>query len=95
MEAVAKNLREQYKVQTMIIQFDFAQLATPEDVKKLYDKFDAISEDVCIVANVAGKAHVNPIHKHTVDICFNIINVNVNAQVFVSRYWLAKLEERY
>ena len=79
MEIVAKRLRDEYKVETKIIQFDFATLATPKDVEELYAKLDTITEDVCILANNAGKAHSNLIHDHSVEVSFNMININVNA----------------
>ena len=95
MEKVAQNLRDKYKVQVKIIQFDFANLGTKEQVEDLYSKLDQIKEDVCIVANNAGKAHMNPIHDHSVDMCFNMVNVNVNAVLFLSRYFFAKFKARF
>jgi short-subunit dehydrogenase len=95
MEAVAKRIRDEYKVQTKIIQFDFSKMATPDDVKELYAKLDTIKEDVCILANNAGKAHANSIIAHSVDLCFNMVNVNVNTVIFMSRYFLARFKARF
>lgn len=61
-----------------------------ESVKKLYSLLDSIKEDVSILANNAGKAHVNPIHKHSLELLFNMVNVNVNAQIFMSKYFLER-----
>ena len=80
LEAVASRLRANYGVQTRIVQFDFATLSSPEAVADLYAKLDTATKDidVCVLANNAGKAHANLIHDHSVDICFNMVNVNVN-----------------
>ena len=43
--------------------------------------------EISILVNSAGKAHLNLIQNHTVDMCFFMINVNVNAMVFLSRYY--------
>ena len=91
LESVARTLREQYKVQTRIVQFDFASLNSPESVAELYGLLDKHADlDVAVLANNAGKAHMNFIHDHAIDMCFNMINVNVNAMLFVARYYLAR-----
>ena len=38
---------------------------------------------------------MNMIGDHAVDMCFNMVNVNVNAVMFVARYYLAKFKERF
>lgn len=38
---------------------------------------------------------MNLIHDHTVDLCFNMVNVNVNAPIFVSRYFLPIFKQRF
>lgn len=78
-----------------MIQFDFATLNTPEAVGELYAKLDTIQEDVCILANNTGKGHANPIEAHTVDMCFNMVNVNINAMLFISRYFIPKFKARF
>ncbi len=99
LQRVALKIRQEYKVQTRIIQYDFEGFGSPEKVRELYDKFDSaladISQDICILANNAGKAHVNLIHNHSVEMCFNMVNVNVNAVMFVARYFLALFKQRF
>lgn len=95
MEKVAQKLRDEYKVEAKIIQFDFGELNSPEKVQELYAKLDTIDVDVCLLANNAGKAHYNLIHDHSVDICFNMVNVNINASIFMARYYLKKFTERW
>ena len=68
---------------------------TPEKVNELYELLDTIQEDVCVLANNAGKAHMNLIHDHSVEMCFNMVNVNINAMMFVARYYLKKFNERW
>ena len=70
-------------------------MATPEQVQDLYAKLDTIKEDICIVANNAGKAHSNPLYKHSIDIIFNMVNVNINAMTFVARYYSEKFKARF
>ncbi len=64
-------------------------------MNELYAMLDTIDEDVCLVANNAGKAHMNLIHDHSIEMCFNMVNVNVNAAMFVARYYLKKFTERW
>jgi len=61
MEKVAGDLRRLYNVQVKLVQFDFANFSAPEHVMELHNKLNQISEDVCVVANNAGKAHANPL----------------------------------
>ena len=56
LERVAAKVREEFKVQTKIIQFDFGTLNNPEAVKDLYSKLDTIDVDVSLLANNAGVA---------------------------------------
>ena len=56
LERVASKVREEFKVQTKIIQFDFGTLNNPEAVKELYAKLDTIDVDVSLLANNAGVA---------------------------------------
>jgi 17beta-estradiol 17-dehydrogenase / very-long-chain 3-oxoacyl-CoA reductase len=96
LERVARVLRDQYKVDTRIVQFDFATLNSTEKVAELYSLLDRHSDlDVAVLANNAGKAHMNFIHDHAVDMCFNMVNVNVNAVLFVARYYLARFKDRF
>ena len=96
LERVALILREQYKVQTRIVQFDFATLNSAERVADLYSLLDAHSDlDVAVLANNAGKAHMNFIHDHAIDMCFNMVNLNINAVLFVARYYLARFQKRF
>jgi short-subunit dehydrogenase len=48
-----------------------------------------------VLADNAGKAHMNFIHDHAVDMCFNMLNLNVNAVLFLARYYLAKFQKRF
>jgi 17beta-estradiol 17-dehydrogenase / very-long-chain 3-oxoacyl-CoA reductase len=56
LERVAAKVRDEYKVQTKIIQFDFGTLYTAESVNELYVKLDTIDVDVSLLANNAGVA---------------------------------------
>jgi short-subunit dehydrogenase len=65
-------------------------------VADLYWKLDCLQDlDICIVANNAGKAHANSLDKHSVEMIFNIINVNVNGVTFIARYYAEKFRARY
>jgi 17beta-estradiol 17-dehydrogenase / very-long-chain 3-oxoacyl-CoA reductase len=56
LERVAAKCRDEFKVQTRIVQFDFGRLTNPEAVKELYVKLDTIDVDVSLLANNAGVA---------------------------------------
>lgn len=91
LERVALVLREQYKVDTRIVQFDFATLNSTEKVAELYSLLDKHTDlDVAVLANNAGNAHMNLIHDHGVDKCFNLVNININGVMFVARYYLSR-----
>ena len=70
-------------------------LNSEESVRKLYSLLDEIKVDVSILANNAGKATVDPIHKHSISVLFNMVNVNVNSQIFMSRYFLERFQKRF
>ncbi|CDW80855.1 steroid dehydrogenase [Stylonychia lemnae] len=95
LEKVEKDLKNQYHIETRIICFDLLELFNQEGVEKLYSSFDNLDVEISIVVNSAGKAHVNPIHKHTIDMCFFMVNVNVNAMLFITRYFSAKFVDNY
>ena len=62
----------------------------------MYAKLDQHGDlDIAVLANNAGKAHMNLISEHAVEMCFNMVNVNVNAALFVARYYLGKFKERF
>ena len=72
--------------------------ATPKDVKELYAKLDTITEDVCILANIVnivGIWHYNLIHDISVNISFMMVNFNVNAKIFISRFFITKFKKRF
>jgi len=56
LERVAAKCRDEFKVHTRIVQFDFGTLTNPEAVKELYVKLDTIDVDVSLLANNAGVA---------------------------------------
>lgn len=97
LDKVAVRLREEYKVQTRIVQVDFGTFDNAQAVNEYYAKLDAATADIEVVllANNAGKAHMNPIHLHTVENCFALVNVNVNSMLFTAKYFLAKFQQRF
>ena len=94
MKEVAQQLERDYKVKTKVIEFNLA-ISSAKEVENLYTTLDTITEDVCLLVNNAGKAHANPIHEHSVDICFNMINLNINGSVFIARYFIKKFLDRF
>ena len=56
LEKVAAKCRDEFNVQTRIVQFDFGTLTNPEAVKELYAKLDTIDVEVSLLANNAGVA---------------------------------------
>jgi NADP-dependent 3-hydroxy acid dehydrogenase YdfG len=67
-------------------------LDTPAAVNEYYAKLDLATSDIEVVllANNAGKAIMDPIHKYTVENCFGLVNVNINAVLFNAKYFLSK-----
>lgn len=84
-------------MQTRIVQIDFGTLDTPAAVNEYYAKLDAATADIDVVllANNAGKAHMNPLHLHTIENCFSLVSVNINAVLFNAKYFLTKFKARF
>ena len=97
LDCVAVRLREEFKVQTRVVQVDFGTLDTPAAVNEYYAKLDEATKDIEVVllANNAGKAHMNPIHLHSIENCFGLVNVNINAVLFNAKYFLTKFQARF
>lgn len=50
--------------------------------------------DVSILVNSAGKAHMNPFHKHTQELTQFMLALNVHAMVAMSHYFVPKFLAR-
>ena len=70
-------------------------MSNPEAVKQLYAKLDTIDVDVSLLANNAGIASQGQIADQKDVALFNMVNVNINAAVFVAKYFLPKFKARF
>lgn len=95
LEAVASKVRNEYHRETKIVQYDLSKLGNQESVDELYSILDNLNVEVSILVNAAGKAHLNPLHLHSIEMCFFMVNVNVNAMIFLSHYYSKKFATRY
>lgn len=50
--------------------------------------------DVSILVNAAGKAHMNPFHKHSQEMTHFMLALNVHAMVAMSHYFVPKFLAR-
>eukprot|EP00347_Sterkiella_histriomuscorum_P009091 403342553 len=94
LEAVAKNIKDRYNKDTRIVTFDHSKLFNEEGYKQLFEKLDSLDVEVSVLVNTAGKAHMNPFHKHTIEMCLFMINVNINSMVALCHYYSEKFLKR-
>lgn len=97
LDKVARRLQSEYKVLTRIVQADLSQLRDVQQVAALEEKLERETGDldICLLANNAGKAHARLIHEHSVEVCLEMVNTNINAQIFLSRYFLRRFQKRW
>ena len=80
LEAVAKDIRTDFKVNTMVIVYDFSKLATPDSVQELeaiLKKY--LPSDVSILVNNVGCSKCGRLDKQSIWDAMRQINVNINA----------------
>jgi 17beta-estradiol 17-dehydrogenase / very-long-chain 3-oxoacyl-CoA reductase len=94
LEAVAKEIRDVHKVQTQVLVFDFASLATEAAVTQLQGLLAEIKGEISIVINNVGVCIYQAFEKQSIQDLLNQINVNINAQCFVSLSLIPRLLAR-
>lgn len=95
LDLVAKEIKDDFKVNTMVIVYDFSRLATlasVEELKKLLMK--RMPSDVSILVNNVGCSKVGRLDKQTVWDIMRQINVNINSQTYMTHIMLPMLLER-
>jgi len=95
LDDVATKLRNQYKVETRIVEFNFLELSNVEGVNKLKGELDKITEDVCILVNNAGTARKDVFHLHPPQDFFREFYINDCSQFVMSQYFIPKFLDRY
>ena len=93
-EKVACEIRQAANVQTKVLIFDFATLESEESVLKLRQLLETVSQDVSILANNAGVLHFGRLGDKSLAEINSMVNVNVNAQTYMSIIMLPKLLKR-
>ncbi len=94
---VGKQLRQlNAAILTKTIVFDFSTLSTQESVEELENllRQELEGKDVSILINNVGCAFYNKFENHSVWDCMQQINVNVNAQTYMTRFMLPRLLNR-
>ena len=95
LDVVAKEIRDEFKVQTVVIVYDFAKLATRESITELEALLNRyLPADLSILVNNVGCSKTGMLDKHTVWDAMRQINVNLNSQVYMTRLLLPRLLER-
>ena len=85
--SVAQEIEAAYpSTKTAILIFDFAALATDESIKKLERIVtdEAQDKDVSILINNVGVNRSQVLHKFSVEQLTDLVNVNINAQTYMS-----------
>eukprot|EP00345_Euplotes_harpa_P006846 CAMPEP_0168328960 /NCGR_PEP_ID=MMETSP0213-20121227/6823_1 /TAXON_ID=151035 /ORGANISM="Euplotes harpa, Strain FSP1.4" /LENGTH=341 /DNA_ID=CAMNT_0008332193 /DNA_START=99 /DNA_END=1124 /DNA_ORIENTATION=+ len=90
LEAVAKDIAEQHKVETKVVVFDFNVHYTAEKIAELSELL-GVFEKVSILVNNVGMASYNPLEKMTDENVLKQINVNVVGTTVVSKIMIPKL----
>ena len=76
--------------------YDFAKLERFQDVKELEDKLKIAlhGKDVSILVNNVGVMHVGPLDGATIESVRLTINVNINAQTYMSQLFMRRFATR-
>lgn len=76
--------------------YDFAKLERFQDVKELEDKLKIAlhGKDVSILVNNVGVMHVGPLDGATIESVRLTINVNINAQTYMSQFFMRRFATR-
>jgi len=94
-QSVADEIKLATKADTRVLIYDFEKLETEESVNDLKHVLDTISDlDVSILANNAGVLHLGRLGDKKVEDLHSMINVNVNAQTYMSILMLPRLLAR-
>jgi 17beta-estradiol 17-dehydrogenase / very-long-chain 3-oxoacyl-CoA reductase len=94
--AVAKEIRDKYKVSTKVVLFDFCKLGEADGAENLVKLLDekVPGEDVSILINNVGIcAGAMPADLSIFD-SLSSININCRAQAVMTHYFLPKMEAR-
>ena len=85
-EAVAMEIRTATGVKTKVLIYDLATLETEDSIKELEKllKTNVAELDVSILANNAGVLHFGRLGDKDISDLQTMINVNVNAQTYIS-----------
>lgn len=95
LEAVAEEIRSEFKVKTIVVVYDFSKLATLESVTELKVLLTrSLPTDVSILVNNVGCSKTGLLDRHSVWDAMRQINVNVNSQTYMTYLMLPMLLER-
>lgn len=94
MTETATELREKYGIQTKELSFDFNTLYTEEAAGKLKAILDSVQEDVAILINNVGVIDFGTLGEREIWKINLMINVNINAQTYMSNLILPRLLKR-
>ena len=83
-----------HDVQTKVLIFEFSGLETDESASKLKDLLDSVKEDVSVLVNNVGVLHFGRLGDMDILSINTMINVNVNAQTYMSLLMLPRLLAR-
>ena len=90
---VASEVKKQNGVQTLVIEYDFTSLRTPDDASKLTELITSKTQglDIGILANNVGIISYGPFHNTAFEKMFNTFSVNIAAQsvmthIFTNRW---------
>ena len=81
-------------ISTKVLIYDFAKLETEESANELKALIDAVKEDISILANNAGVLHFGRLGDRSLESINGMINVNVNAQTYMSMFVIPRLLKR-
>ena len=90
----AIHIREASAVQTKVLIFNFSSLETETSAQILKELLDSVQEDISILVNNVGVLHFGRLGDRDVQSINAMINVNINAQTFMSMFLLPRLLKR-
>ena len=81
-------------MKTKVLIFDFSRLETEESAQELQRLLATINEDISILVNNVGVLHFGRLGDRDLKSINTMINVNVNAQTYMSLFLLPRLLQR-
>jgi len=92
LDTVATKIKNDYNVKTVVIQYDFSVLSTPEEADKLTKLIEDNTKDldISVLVNNVGLAWAGTFHTVPLQKMFNMLIINCSSQLVLTRHFLSR-----